>query len=360
MPERKHLVILWKGLLIALALGAVWFFARFALWLLLPFILALLLARLMEGPSQLLQRRLRLPRAVCAGLLTLAFVGILAALGTVLVNALIGELNRLVTSLPDLMTRLPDITGAWRQRVDIWIAAAPIPTQEFLRSALDRFLSGGASIPGEIYARAAALAAALATGVPKALLFFFTMILSTFLIACEYRKLTALLMRPFSEKIRQRILRVKEHLTRTAGRWLKAQAILIGITFVALLLGLLLLREPYALLIAAVTAMLDALPVIGIGMVLIPWALYCLLSGAVSKGIAILLLYAAITLVRGLLEPRLVGRQIGLPPLLMLMSMYIGFSLWGVTGMILMPFAAMLLKQMFEWGWIFPELRNND
>lgn len=359
MPDRKHLAILWKCLIAAIILVAIWAFVRFALQLLLPFIIALLLARLMETPIRLLHERFNLPRGVSAALLTLAFVGLLAALGVAVVNTLISELNRLLSALPDLMTRLPDITGAWQNRVDIWIAAAPIPMQDFLRSALERFFTESASIPGDIYTWARSLAAALATGLPRAVLFFFTMILSTFLISCEYKKLTIMMMKPFSKNIRQRILRVKEHLTHTAGRWLKAQALLICITFLTLLMGLLLLREPYALLIALVTALLDALPVIGIGLVLLPWAVYCLLSGAVTRGVLLLLLYAVITLVRGMLEPRLVGRQIGLPPLLTLMSMYVGFSVWGVIGMILMPFAAMLFKQMIEWGWIFPQKKEN-
>ena len=358
LPDKKHMETLRRGGIAALVTAGAWLFLRFLLEPLMPFLLGLVLARLMENPVRLLSARLRLPRAVCAGALTVAAVGLLAALGAALVSILWVELNRLVAALPGLMARLPDITGSWRERVDIWIEAAPLPMQDMLRSALESFLAGGSSIPGDVYTLAGTLITALATGFPKTVLFLFTTVLSTFLISCEYARLTALLMRPFPERIRERILKIKNHMTLTAGKWLRAQAILIFITFVLLFMGLFAMREPYALLIAGVTALLDALPVIGIGLVLLPWAIYSFISGSAVKGIALLMLYAVVSLARGLTEPKLVGRQIGLPPLLTLMSMYAGFLLWGVTGMILTPFGAMLVKQMTEWGWIWPGLKG--
>ncbi|MCL2030292.1 MAG: sporulation integral membrane protein YtvI [Oscillospiraceae bacterium] len=351
MPDKKYAVILRKAAIAIPLIAGVWLFLRFLLEPVMPFLLGLGLARLMEKPVRLLSARLRLPRAVCAGALTLTAVGVLAALGAALISALWGELNRLVAALPGLMASLPDIAGSWRGRVDIWIEAAPLAMQDILRAALERFLAGGSAIPGEIYARAGALITALAAGLPKTVLFLFTAVLSTFLISCEYPKLTARLMRPFSERARERVLKIKNHLTLTAGKWLKAQVILIFFTFLLLFTGLLAIRAEYALLIAGVTALLDALPVIGIGLVLLPWAVYSFLSGQAVRGAALLTLYAVVSLVRGLTEPKLVGRQIGLPPLLTLMSMYAGFRLWGVPGMILTPFGAMLVKQMAEWGW---------
>ena len=352
MPEKKHLIWLWRLFCLVLAGTALWAGVRFALPLLLPFLLGLGLARLMERPVRWLMERLRLPRVLAAGLMTLLLAGLLVGLLVWLGLLLLTELNRLVAALPELMTRLPTRLGGLMDRVEVWIAAAPLSMQELLRSVVDGAVSGGAAIPGQLYTWLAGVLAGVAAGFPRTMLFGTALVLSTFFISGDYPRLTTLLLRPFKEETRQKILKIKEHLTKTLGRWLRAQGIVILITFVLLLLGLLLLREDYALLLAAVTACLDALPIIGVGFVLLPWGLYCLLSGQASRGICLLLLYAVVTLVRGLTEPKLVGHQIGLPPLPTLMALYVGFLLWGIWGMILAPIGVMLVKQMWDWGWL--------
>ena len=109
-----------------------------------------------------------------------------------------------------------------------------------------------------------------------------------------------------------------------------------------------LLRQRYALLLAALIAAVDALPVFGVGTVLLPWAAVALLRGETAAGLGLLLTYGAASLTRTALEPRFLGRQIGLSPLLTLASMYAGFRLYGILGMILLPVAVILAKQIYE------------
>lgn len=127
---------------------------------------------------------------------------------------------------------------------------------------------------------------------------------------------------------------MKDNLLCTLSKWFKAQCILLGVTFAELLAGLLLIRQPYALLLAAAIALIDALPVFGTGTVLLPWAAVCLLLQHTPKGISLVAIYAVITLVRSFLEPKVMAAQVDLPPLAALMAMYIGFCTFGVGGMI--------------------------
>ena len=94
--------------------------------------------------------------------------------------------------------------------------------------------------------------------------------------------------------------------------------------------------------------MVDALPVFGTGTILIPWALVCFLQNALSRGIGLVILYGVAALTRQALEPRLIGRQIGLNPLVTLMALYIGFRTVGIAGMILFPISVMFLKQLWD------------
>jgi predicted PurR-regulated permease PerM len=143
-----------------------------------------------------------------------------------------------------------------------------------------------------------------------------------------------------------------DHLISTFGKWLRAQAILMGLTFAETAVGLAVAGVEYFLLLALVVAFVDALPVLGSGTVLLPWGIVTLFTGNPAKGVLIILTFLIVSLVRGLTEPRLVGKQIGLHPLATVASMYIGFKAIGIWGLLLFPIAVIMLKQLQEWDYI--------
>ena len=113
-----------------------------------------------------------------------------------------------------------------------------------------------------------------------------------------------------------------------------------------------LLRQPYALLLAFLISFIDALPVFGTGTVLIPWILLSCITGRVPQGIALAALYASITLVRSIMEPKVMAAQAGLPPLAALLAMYVGFCSLGVAGLLLFPVALLFVKQLHDAGYL--------
>ena len=143
---------------------------------------------------------------------------------------------------------------------------------------------------------------------------------------------------------------MKELCTNTLFRLLKAYALLMFITFVELSVGLLILRVKGAVWLAALIAIVDILPVLGTGTVLIPWTLFELISGNFGMALGLLILYVFITVLRNILEPRLVSYQIGLNPLVTLFFMYLGLQIAGVAGMMLFPVVVMILVQLQESG----------
>ena len=131
-------------------------------------------------------------------------------------------------------------------------------------------------------------------------------------------------------------------------KYLRAYLLLLGVTLVCLFLGFLILGIDYALLLAFLIALADLLPVIGVGTVMIPWGLILLLQRSFYHGFGILLLYLAVALMRQVMEPRLVGKSLGIHPLLSLLATYVGFRLFHVLGMLLAPFAVMLGKSLLD------------
>ena len=127
--------------------------------------------------------------------------------------------------------------------------------------------------------------------------------------------------------------------------YLRAYLLLFLLTFSEVLIGLLILRQHYAFLIALLVAVVDILPVLGAGTVLIPWAIALLLFRQYSLGFGLLILYGVITIVRQIVEPYALGSRLGLHPLLSLLSMFTGFQVFGIPGMLLGPGVAMLIRE---------------
>ena len=143
---------------------------------------------------------------------------------------------------------------------------------------------------------------------------------------------------------------VRGELRKYLGGYFKAQVILMGIVFVILLLELSVLRVSYALLIALGVAILDALPFFGSGLVLWPWAIISFATGDIKRGIGLVIVYVSIALVRRLAEPKLLSSRMGMNSILTLMSMYIGYRLLSIGGLILGPIIMMLGVSFYKAG----------
>ena len=342
-----------------------WLGVRYLLRWLLPFLLALALAAAVEPVIAWCRRRMGLKRGFTAAVVTIAVTGaILAlaavtiavtgailALAAVIVWQLIRQAAELLGQLPGLLAGLPGMTEDLRQRLEDFCAACPQGLRSWLEEvpALLGTLAAGAAqrASGACITAAAALAAAL----PGVFLFCGTTALAVFFTAGSYPRVMAFFRRQLGHRL-DRARGVKANLLSTLGKWCRAQAILLGVTFCELLAGFLLMGQRYALLLAAVTALVDALPVFGTGTVLLPWAAVCLLAGQAPRAVALAALYAVISAVRSLLEPKVMAAQAGLPPLAALAAMYAGFRALGVAGMILLPMALLFVKQLHDEGYV--------
>ncbi len=328
-----------------------WLGVRYLLRWLLPFLLALALAAAVEPVIAWCRRRMGLKRGFTAAVVTIAVTGAILALAAVIVWQLIRQAAELLGQLPGLLAGLPGMTEDLRQRLEDFCAACPQGLRSWLEEvpALLGTLAAGVAqrASGACITAAAALAAAL----PGVFLFCGTTALAVFFTAGSYPRVMAFFRRQLGHRL-DRARGVKANLLSTLGKWCRAQAILLGVTFCELLAGFLLMGQRYALLLAAVTALVDALPVFGTGTVLLPWAAVCLLAGQAPRAVALAALYAVISAVRSLLEPKVMAAQAGLPPLASLAAMYAGFRALGVAGMILLPMALLFVKQLHDEGYV--------
>ena len=216
--------------------------------------------------------------------------------------------------------------------------------------ALDTRAALSAALPDWLYRTLSTWTVSALAALPDWGLFLFTTGLATYFTSAGRPALLAFLRRQAPPSWRPALRTGCRRFRATAGGWLKAQGMLMLITFGELTLGFLFLGVDLSILLAALTALVDALPVFGTGTVLIPWALLELLSGRFSMALGLFVLYLIVSLVRSLLEPKLVGDRVGLPPLAALLCMYVGFRAFGVVGMVLSPLAAILIKEAHDCG----------
>ena len=321
---------IWRTGLIALGiLAGAWAFAALLLPVLWPFLIGLAVSLLAEKPVRLLQTRARFPRWLASGVCVLTLFVLLFGGAFFLL--------RLKDRLLSLAEKLPDGLG------------------KGLRAGVESFFQNGAGFGSKLYESLFSWASGVIGRLPDAVLFTVTAVLSSFMLSGELPAIRTWLQKLARPEWLEKLQRLGGHVRTTLGGWLRAQLKLMGITFLILNVGLLVLRVRYPLLAALVITVVDALPVFGTGTILIPWALVLFLRGQTKTGVGLVVLYGAAALSRQALEPRLVGKQVGLNPVLTLLALYTGYRLLGVGGMIVFPITAMLLKQIWDHSGLQPE-----
>ena len=340
----------WLERLIAAAAlaGGAWLALRFVLPGLAPFLLAYAMAALME-PAVRLLRRLHISRPAAAAVVTLGLLALLLFVSGRLLMRGFAALNALASELPGLLSAWEQRRAALERR--LLTLAQEIPGgADYLKLALDALGRTLTDVPAGLSRRLLDAAAAAAQKSPDALLFLVTAGLGSFFLSAAFPQVKAFLLAQLPGEWLRHFELVRQDLKQSFGGWLRAQLLLMLITFAELLAALLLLRVRAALPIAALTALVDALPVFGVGVVLLPWAAAALLRGELRLGIGLALAFAGVSLLRELLQAKLLGDQIGLDPLSSLLAVYVGWKLCGVLGLLLFPLLLVTLRRLNDRG----------
>ena len=155
----------------------------------------------------------------------------------------------------------------------------------------------------------------------------------------------------------QKKLYKARHIVKTSvGKMIKAYAAIIGITTCEIFIGLSILKllkfydGSNILLLSFIIALIDIIPVLGTGTVVLPWSVYSFVTGNIGMGIGLLVLYALITVIRQVIEPKLVAGQVGISPVVTIMAMFIGVKIFGAMGIFLLPFIVIIINLLNEEG----------
>ncbi|MEF9960243.1 sporulation integral membrane protein YtvI [Niameybacter sp.] len=340
----------WKkimriGYLLVAVLGGYLFF-KYILELVLPFVIAWILASLLNPFVTLLKRHLKVPRGV-GTLLSMVTVltGVMGVI-TVIIRQLWQQIVGFAAAFPNYVSQIQATLESVQVQFQGVMDMLPLP--EAIQSLEDLVQTVLANISG--FAEVITSTAGVVTKVPNGIFFVIVVLIATFFMTKDRKMIKDFVKAQMSEKVIDKIVLLQNGLKKALGGYIKTQLILMCFTLVICFVGLLVLQRPYALLIGIGIALLDALPMFGSGAVLIPWCLFHLISGNAVLAIGLIAIYGIIVVIRQIMEPKVLSSQIGVYALVTLMAMYIGFKTIGVFGLILGPIVAVMLKTLQAIG----------
>lgn len=315
--------------------------------LLMPFVIGIVIALSFRGSIDLLVKKTRINRTVISILVLIIFYFLLG-----LVISLIGaKFFRFISSL---FNGLPALYKGTLQ------PALQIVTDNLsdrfpsIKVYLDGFMNNiGQSIftyISNISTKVVGMVTGLASQIPSLLIRVIFTIVSSFFFTIDYYKISNFIISQFKDEQRSIIINLKNNVIGSLSKFVRAYALIISITFLELSLGFWMLNIPTPFLLSGIVAIIDIMPILGTGAVLLPWSIISFSLGDTKTGIGMLFLYIFITVVRQILEPKVIGQQIGLHPLVTLILMFVGAQLMGVLGLLILPVIATILVKLNREG----------
>ncbi|MCQ2414272.1 MAG: AI-2E family transporter [Clostridia bacterium] len=314
--------------------AAAYLFLRYLFIYLCPFLLGFAIAAAANRPAGFLSGKTKVPKGVYHVAFAILFsFGVMAGLGFLVYRGAADGVGFL-TSLSENGS-----LGAFIGRISTGISSvfADVNLGAEVEAS---FAETGRNLLSKTASALASFLAAAVRAVPKILLFSFITGISAVYFAIDGKKIGNLLRSLLPEKLSSRLCSVKDGVFGAMFQYLRVYCLLGAMTFALMTVGFALLQIEYALLLSLVVALLDALPVIGVGTVLLPWAAVELAMGNPRLAVGLLILWGVNEILRQIIEPRLIGRSLGIHPLLSLFLLYIGYALFGILGLFLLPVLA--------------------
>ncbi|MDD8013281.1 MAG: sporulation integral membrane protein YtvI [Acidobacteriota bacterium] len=351
--EKSH-PLLMRSLYALTALALVLLVFKVAFAYLLPFVFAFLMAAAMEPFIRFLVKR-KFPRSAAVSLAMIVYFGLAFALFFFAVTRLVSEVSDFSKNIPDygrVFTAAFRDLVEWGKKMYLHLPKEAVgPLQDSIQSLAGQFTRVVTSLAGSVIG--------VFTALPEMLMFAMFTVVATFFASKDRPMFKDYLSRRLPAPTYARLASLKNSLGHSLVGFLKAQLLLMTLTFSECFIGLSLIGIRYALVISLFTAIVDILPVLGTGTVLVPWGIVCLFLGKTATGIGLLVLYLVIMVVRYVVEPKIVGTQLDLHPLVALMAMFAGLKTFGVVGLILGPAIVVVVLALMKSG-LFPGFTKQE
>jgi sporulation integral membrane protein YtvI len=349
LEKRKKFIV--NFLYFAIVLGIVIVLTRYALGMLTPFLIALVVSLLLKPVVAFLRDKCHLHKGFAGGIVVALFYALVGFLLIVVSVQVFSAAKAFFLTLP----------GMYTSSIAPWLAQIFADLQTFVAkldpetaAAYNVVASNVTQTLGQTVANISKQVVTWVTSMtfkaPAFLLHLLIAIIATFFLSIDFPKVKAFLMLQLSEQNRDLVHNIRVHLGRTLWRYTRSYALILVITFAEISFGLLIIGVQNAFSIAAAIAVFDILPVVGSGLVLLPWTVISLVSGNYPQAIGLGILYIVVIIVRNIIEPKIVGDRVGLHPIVTLLSMVVGTFLFGGIGLLGLPITLALIQSLNKQG----------
>lgn len=358
--KKKFIVdVAFYGVIAALTVLTV----KYVLVWLAPFVAGFLIAYFLRPVVRLIEKWTGGVQRKRTGLFVIGcFYAIVGVLIWLLGLLLVGQISQMVRYLPDFYAG--HIQPALLQFNDWATGVIKMLSPDIADTLADTLYNVVGQLASLVTGASSGLisyATALITKVPLILLtLIFTIVCSVF-ISADYGSICHSILAFVPPNVRTVLEDLRGFIGGTLAKMFQAYFIIFCITFGELSIGLLLLRVEGAFQLAFIIAIFDILPFLGTGGIVLPWALYQLVTGHYPLGVGLLILYAVVTVARNIIEPRVVGMRIGLHPVVTITAMYAGMRIAGFGGFIAAPVVVIFLKYLADKGRLsFPKWKSQE
>lgn len=337
----------------AIIIGIFYFVFRNFIPLVSPFVYAFIIAFFLRKPAKNIAEKLKIPRTPVSIVLILVFYGALGLIVGVLAIKIAAKVQQMFIDLPEIYkNQIEPLLFSMSDVFEDSIKQIDPSFVEVVNKNFTQIVSQLGEMVSKVSLNFVGSLSNKISFIPAIFIKTLIMIISTFFIALDFDKLSSFVHRQLSDRGREVLAEIKDYMVNTLFVVIKSYILIMSITFVELFIGLSLLKVDNALFISLVIAVFDILPVVGTGGIVIPWGVITLIQGNIPLGISLLVLYLIITVIRNILEPKIVGSQLGLHPVITLMSMFVGVSLAGGLGLFGFPILLSLFCHLNKTGTI--------
>ncbi|NTW71070.1 MAG: sporulation integral membrane protein YtvI [Eubacteriaceae bacterium] len=328
--------------LLSISIGFFIFFSTFAYTA--PFIIALILSFAIEPLIRFIVNKTKIPRNIASFMCVIMILVVLILMIIFLAAKLVTEAKDLFEILPSFFNNMVTMFSEFTKNGNSFVIDLPEEVVSFLNDTIQNLISSVATLANALIAQIFSTA----VSIPSAIFFIFITVISTYFLSSDREKFIRFVKNQVPENWYSKIIFIKNDILHSVLQLIRAYMIIMSITFTEIFIGLTIIGVQYAFFIAVIIAVFDIMPVLGTGGIVIPWIVYSFVTDNSELGFSLLILYGIVVLVRQLLEPKIVGHQIGVHPLITLAAIYVGLKTIGAAGIILGPITFLVLRSIFE------------
>ena len=316
----------------------------------MPFVIAWIIALITNPLVRFLENRIKIKRKAGSVVVIVLALALVVGVCYWAVYVIVTQLNGLIANAPRIWESISNALSLISSRINHVFARIPsafkIKTVDIGDTLYESFSNGVSNIGEEL----AASASDSVKNLPLTIIGIIMGVLASYTFVARNDEIAEFRDKILSESAAQRIRLVTDTMKNAVGGYFRAQFKIMGFVFIVLVIGFMILGIDYSVLIALLVAILDFLPFFGTGTVMIPWAVIGLVQRNYKLGIGLLIVWGASQLVRQLIQPKVLGDTVGMPPIPTLFLLYIGFRMGGAIGLIIAVPIGMILYNLYKAG----------